>query len=372
MGSGECVKAGTLEELSSYCLGTAECATFAFQLGEEQMNTSVDGQGACPCMHPDKVTADCMLVLQSAGASGTQLGAVAAACRRAAGPQPNGTTNTAAPVSTIGNFKEASEAPIQFVFPNAVLYVRISSAGGLSAGAVAGIAVGAVGGAAALTFCAWLLLQRRQRAQQGAAHSRQKDCEEGAAVVASAAGCCCSCGRSTNSGSRSSTPPSSLLGRFTSPTLSGPGTLSTSSDALPELIEHVAAHEAAAVSHRMSSPDTSAIMEWEDRMLPQHLRPWVVDASQVRYMRRADGKLWELGSGASGKVYRVEYRGEVRGRLGGTSSGPVLPAVRPARLAWHDCALLIQIHCPKPLTAAAGCQGSGAGLQPGTAGDVCD
>lgn len=288
--------------------------------------------------HPAKAAADCMPVLQSAGATGTQLGAAAAVCRRAAGPQPNGTTNTAVPVSMIGNFKEASEAPIQFVFPNAVLYAKMAPAsggsGGLSAGAVAGIAVGAVAGAAALTLCAWLLLHSMQRRQQGPAHSRQKDCEEAAVVAASAAGCCCSCGRSTVTGSRSSTPPSSSLGRATSPTLSGPGTLSTSADALPELIEHVAAHDAAAVSQRMSSPDTSSIMEWEDSMLPQHLRPWVVDASEVRYMRRADGKLWELGSGASGKVYRVEYRGEVRGRWGGTSSEAAPSAVRkPCQLA---------------------------------------
>jgi len=53
--------------------------------------------------------------------------------------------------------------------------------------------------------------------------------------------------------------------------------------------------------------------QWDDSMLlPPHLREWVVDSSQVHYLKRPDGKLWQIGSGASSKVYRVEYRGEVR------------------------------------------------------------
>ncbi len=243
-------------------------------------------------------------------------------CRptHAAGPQSNATTNgtqqssTAAAPSTLGSFKAASAAPNQVVFPTAVLYIKDTAAGGsssassLSGGAVAGITVGAVAGAAALTAAAWLLLQRAQRRRQQA---QQKDCED-ATASAAAAGCAGSCTRSTGCASSASSVHCSTAGRATSPPLSGVGTLSTSGDALPELVAHVAAHDAAQVSHRPSSPESSSFMEWEESMLPPHLREWVVDSSQVHYLRRADGKLWDLGSGASGKVYRVEYRGEVR------------------------------------------------------------
>ena len=85
------------------------------------------------------------------------------------------------------------------------------------------------------------------------------------------------------------------------------------SGALPELVQHVAAHEAAMLNPRTISPQPSGSVEWDDSMLlPPHLREWVVDASQLTYLRRADGSLWQIGSGASSKVYRVEYRGEVR------------------------------------------------------------
>ncbi|KAI7838770.1 hypothetical protein COHA_007387 [Chlorella ohadii] len=266
--TGECVKAGSLGELADQCLHSEECATFAYRLGPQPSVTT----------------------------------------RRL---QQNG---TAATPSTIGSFKAASLAPNQVVFPTAVLYIKDAAAGGsgsasgLSSGAVAGITVGAVAGAAALTTAAWLLLQRAQRRRRQQA--QLKDCEDATASGA-AAGCAGSCTRSIGCASTASSVHCSTAGRTVTPPLSGVGTLSTSGDALPELVAHVAAHDAAQVSHRPSSPESSSFMEWEESMLPPHLREWVVDSSQVHYLRRADGKLWDLGSGASGKVYRVEYRGEL-------------------------------------------------------------
>lgn len=226
-------------------------------------------------------------------------------CLRA-GPQANSTAaNDTAP--TIGSFKANAEVPYQIVFPLSVMYVKEASASsGLSAGAVAGIAVGAAAAAGAVAACAWLLLRgRRQRQQQpprkGAAQ------EEGAAVASPL----------TSHGSNGMTNGdiASLGGRTVKSAGSSDGRVPSrgvSGEVVPELVAHMASHEAALMSQLCQSTPSGSTMEPEQgMMLPPHLRQWVVDASEVIYLRRPNGQLWELGAGAGGRVYRVEYRGEV-------------------------------------------------------------
>ena len=228
----------------------------------------------------------------------------------------------------LSSFKGYSEAPNQLVFPTAVLYHKeqptaagaaagnnsaytppggttAGSSSSLSAGAIAGIAVGAAAGAAALAGCTWLLLQQRQRRRQQfpgkaaneAGHSSSKLANGNSYSSPGAMQRCSpgSAGPGSNSGSRRQSTSASH-----------------SADAIPELVNHAAAREAALMAQGAISPQHSG--QWEDSLLllPPHLRPWVVDAPQITYLQRPNGKLWQIGSGASSKVYRVEYRGEVR------------------------------------------------------------
>lgn len=211
----------------------------------------------------------------------------------------------------LSSFKGKTD--IAVVFPTAVMYVReaanssssgSSSSGGssssLSGGDIAGIVVGSVAAAAALAGCAWLLLVRRQRQQQQAS---PKGAEE-AASKKGELGTCGSWGSAAGRG-----PGSTALES------AGSGSRQASLNglalgvAIPELAEHVAVQEAALTATSLS-PQASG--SWDDSMLPPHLLASVVDASQIVPLRRPDGSLWQIGSGASSKVFRVEYRGEVR------------------------------------------------------------
>lgn len=223
-------------------------------------------------------------------------------CLRA-GPQANSTAaNYTAP--TIGSFKANAEVPYQIVFPLSVMYVKeASDSSGLSAGAVAGIAVGAAAGAGAVAACTWLLLrswQRRQQPPQG----------KGAAQEAAASPL-----TSHGSDGMTNSDIASLDGRTVKSAGSSDCRVPSrglSGEVVPELVAHMASHEAARMSQLCQSlPSGSTIEVDQGMMLPPHLRQWVVDASEVIYLRRPNGQLWELGAGAGGRVYRVEYRGEV-------------------------------------------------------------
>jgi hypothetical protein len=73
----------------------------------------------------------------------------------------------------------------------------------------------------------------------------------------------------------------------------------TGSGALPELAQFVAAQEAAAASGIGGMDETSTHLQLlNEANLPHRLREWVIHPSQVTYQRWANGKLWELGSGA--------------------------------------------------------------------------
>lgn len=212
---------------------------------------------------------------------------------RPAGPDGND-TQPGAP-SAIGSFKARSAgAPNQVAFPTAVLYVKeegsasSSSSGGLSAGAIAGIAVGAAAAAAVLAAAAWVLLRRR--VHQLRAPEQQPKVEEGS-------GSPTHCATSVSSSQQHSGLSSGRLG-------------TAGFRALPELAEHVAAQDEAAA---YGSAPTSCLSSAEDvrQLLPAHLRDSIVDSSKLTYLRRPNGQLWELGAGAFGHVYKVEYQGDI-------------------------------------------------------------
>ena len=50
--------------------------------------------------------------------------------------------------------------------------------------------------------------------------------------------------------------------------------------------------------------------------LPDALREWAVEPSEVQFMRHPNGQPIEIGRGASAHVYKAVYRGEVVVSLG--------------------------------------------------------
>ncbi|KAL4434077.1 hypothetical protein ABPG75_000518 [Micractinium tetrahymenae] len=90
------------------------------------------------------------------------------------------------------------------------------------------------------------------------------------------------------------------------------GILFCGSATLPELVQHVAAVEQAAAavgSTSTSSKARHALISAET--LPPRLREWLVAPEEVTYLRWPNGRLRELGSGASARVVKALYRGEV-------------------------------------------------------------
>jgi hypothetical protein len=84
----------------------------------------------------------------------------------------------------------------------------------------------------------------------------------------------------------------------------------TGSGALPELALFVAQQDAAAATRSGGLDETSTHLALSEATLPSRLREWVVDPTAVEYQRWPNGKLRDLGSGASGHVFRATYNGE--------------------------------------------------------------
>ncbi|PSC67771.1 Serine threonine-kinase CTR1 [Micractinium conductrix] len=262
--TGECGRQGSPQELAGQCSGDAECAAFVLRHGAEDT-----------------------LAAGAAGAGDAQ--------------------------QDLGFFRNDSAAEYRALVPSAVLYVRqgsgSGSGSGLSAGAIAGIAVGAAAAAAALAVAAWVVV-RRQRRRAPRLQEAPKGMEAAAelgdiAVVGSK----CSSVQHTSDGKAPSASPSSRLGSAPS---SAPG--SRGAAPVTELAALIAAQEAAEQAERPGSDGSSAGGRHSlsaPAMLPEHLRGWVVEPGEVSYLKRPDGRLWEVGAGACAKVYKVMYRGEV-------------------------------------------------------------
>ncbi|KAL4431038.1 hypothetical protein ABPG75_006294 [Micractinium tetrahymenae] len=83
---------------------------------------------------------------------------------------------------------------------------------------------------------------------------------------------------------------------------------------LPELVQHVAEQDVLAVgslggSGSSASSDTPVPLSVDS--LPPRLREWLVNPALVEYLRWPNGKLQELGAGASAHVYRAILNGEI-------------------------------------------------------------
>ena len=82
---------------------------------------------------------------------------------------------------SVGIFKKDASPSAILLTPTAVLYVRTSPAGGLSAGAIAGIAVGCTAAVAALAAGAWLLRRRQLRRRKTELQQHKQQTEAGVA-----------------------------------------------------------------------------------------------------------------------------------------------------------------------------------------------
>ncbi|KAL4452700.1 hypothetical protein ABPG75_008362 [Micractinium tetrahymenae] len=242
-----------------------------------------------------------------------------------------------------------------FVSPTVALLTKDAGGGGggggsssssLSAGAIAGIAVGAVAGAAALAGLAWVLLRRRGAPANGqqtvpspgkafdsaeisnvhTSSGRDQLSRNGTAPgspghISSSGGSSrasgATMGSSGGGAARGGGRSSAGHGGDSTSASSSHGAGSGGTGELRELARHIAACEArsAGLPHSAAGEQHSAL----DGPLPPllsvdslsaGLRDWVVDLSEVTFMRRPDGSLAKLGRGASGTVYRAMFRSE--------------------------------------------------------------
>ncbi|PSC73546.1 Serine threonine-kinase CTR1 [Micractinium conductrix] len=244
--------------------------------------------------------------------------------------KPGGLFTTA---PNVGIFKHATD-PSKILFnPTGVLYLRQDTGGGLSAGAIAGIAVGAAAGVAALACAAWMLVRRRRR-------RRAADALPGKAGVE---------GGSVSTGPWPECDPGSpayqqqqqqqhvelqpaeqqqvqsvWLAPAPSGMLASAASALGSTAPIAELVQHVAAQDHLAVGMGMggagsgsgtasggSSAGGGLHVPVCAETLPARLREWVVDPAEVHYCRWPNGRLQELGAGASAHVYKALFHGEL-------------------------------------------------------------
>lgn len=100
-----------------------------------------------------------------------------------------------------------------------------------------------------------------------------------------------------------------------SSTVLGAGMPHAPSLALPELQQLIQAQDAAVTSSSGDSGGAASPSDAQQQLLaaaqlPQGLRDFLVDPDSFHYCRLPNGKLHELGSGASGKVYKAVLHGE--------------------------------------------------------------
>jgi hypothetical protein len=323
-------------ELAEYCLDDPQCGGFSIRKGERPV-----------CWLPASIPRGCLphTCLQQPATYPLEAHMPLAV---ALPPSPAADVATSFSMvdqfitnATLGFFRNSTDPLARVLQPISVLYVRTAgptpSSAALSAGAIAGIAVGGcvvvVGVLAAAT---WLVVRRGRSRLQLAAAAGPKYLESGGSGASSYLGedAACRPGKDSNSGgipisatglaaSRASSARNSggtASGHHSGGTASGGGAARANSggsgdggskdlDKLPvlfELADHVARQEALAcdadlaaaasgpIEHRLVSVET----------LPPRLREWVVDPSAITFLRRPNGALWEVGSGARWALFR--------------------------------------------------------------------
>ncbi|KAI7845918.1 hypothetical protein COHA_000464 [Chlorella ohadii] len=216
-----------------------------------------------------------------------------------------------------GFYKNAQDPEQTLFVPTTVLYVVDGDKGaggtsGLSAGAIAGIVVGSTAVVAALAGLAWWRQRRRRQLwrQDMAAGQEAGVCTPKAAGKASPGGSSSSspaCGREPPASGASPARVVPLPPLSASPHSSG---LSSEQSALPELVQHVEQHDAAAARSLGLAAQASEHVLLSATTLPPRLREWVVDPSAVEYLRWPNGSPIEIGRGASARVYKALLNGE--------------------------------------------------------------
>ena len=76
-------------------------------------------------------------------------------------------------------------------------------------------------------------------------------------------------------------------------------------------LQHVAAQDAVAAAELSCGSDATEGTIISADSLPEALREWAVDASEIQYLHHPNGLPIEIGRGASAHVYKAMYRGEV-------------------------------------------------------------
>ena len=74
--------------------------------------------------------------------------------------------------------------------------------------------------------------------------------------------------------------------------------------------QHVAEQDAL-VAAELNATSAMAAPPLGADALPDALRQWAVDASEIQYLRHPNGQPVEIGRGATAHVYKAMYRGEV-------------------------------------------------------------
>lgn len=226
-----------------------------------------------------------------------------------------------------------------------------SGSGGLSAGAIAGIAVGSLAAVSAAGGLAWWWQRRRPRQHDLATGEEDGKCAGVAAGKASPGGMADSGERLWDGG----TMPDCVVPLpplHASPHGSG---LSSEHSPLPELVQHVEAHDAAAAHSLDPGAQASEHVLVSATTLPPRLREWVVDPSAVEYLRWPNGSPIELGRGASARVFKAVLNGRWQGQDGSVGQGTccflrgVLLACLPDWLS-RTTPVVLGRHCsPAPL-----------------------
>lgn len=234
-------------------------------------------------------------------------------------------------------YKNERGPAVTLYVPTTTLYVwdgsKGASSGGLSAGAIAGIAVGAAAAACIAVGAAWLALRRRRRRKATAAAAAVTDSGGSKGGTGAELPSLVQYGSGTSSDAKalSASPADVLLalpdGYSPGATGSAAGTsppATTHSSAasgqlpgLPELAELVQQHDAAAASsdlgrlqHEPRTPPVTHVLLGLDG-LPPELREWTVPPAAIAYMTHPGGQLQVIGQGGSARVVKATYNGEL-------------------------------------------------------------
>lgn len=152
-----------LEQLVAQCLDEDQCGSIVYKPG-----AAIDGLASCGRQHWAAGRVVCLSAVHDKQLLLSRPPPPSVACLLAAGAY--------LPDVDVGTFRGAPDRSLLVAHPTSVLYLRLDEPGGgstLSAGAIAGIAVGACVAALAAAAALWVALRRRRRAARPADGSKE-------------------------------------------------------------------------------------------------------------------------------------------------------------------------------------------------------